>query len=96
MCVGFVASDSDYSVDSVNVGNTPGGGKTITIIVNGTAYSGTGNVVGNSVQGVVAQAADGSSAMVDVTYNSRRTCTVSGRAQHCTTYTYTVSGTVAL
>jgi hypothetical protein len=96
MCVGFTTSDDAYSVDSVNVGNTLGGGKSITIVINGVAYSGTGTAVGNSVQGAAVRSADGTSAIVDVSYNTRRACTTSGRGQHCTTYTYTVSGSVAM
>jgi hypothetical protein len=96
LCVGFTASDDAYSVDSVNVGNTLGGGKSITIVINGVAYSGTGTAVGNSVQGVAVQSADGMSAIVDISYNSRRACTKSGRGQHCTTHTSTVSGSVSM
>lgn len=96
MCMGFTTSDAVYSVDSVNVGNTLAGGKSITIIVNGVAYSGTGTSAGNTVQGVVVQTADGATATVDVSYNTRRTCTSSGRGQHCTTHIYTLSGTVLL
>ena len=96
LCVGFTTSDDAYSVDSVNVGNTLSGGKSITIVINGVAYSGTGTAIGNSVQGVAARSADVTNAIVDVSYNTRRTCTTSGRGQHCTTYTYTVSGSVSM
>jgi hypothetical protein len=96
MCMGFTTSDADYLLKSVNVGNTVGGDKMITIVINGVAYSGTGSPSGNTVQGAVVRAADGTTAIVDISYNTRRTCTSSGRGQHCTTYIFTVSGTVLL
>ena len=86
-CSGYV-TDSANTVEYVNLTNL----QKLTISIDGKAYSGT-NIPGQSV---TLLASDGTYALVSVQYWTKRTCTHSGRGQHCTTWTFVTSGTFAI
>ena len=93
-CVGYETNDPADTVDYVNLRftNTTSQDKTLTISINGKAYSGHGD----PTVGITAAAADGTYVIVTANYWTKRKCTVSGRAQHCTTWLFVTGGNFTL
>lgn len=93
---GYVTNDPSHTVEAVNIANYDlYGNKTVTISVDMVWYKVSPGVADLGAPNL-ATATDGSgrTITVSVLYTTTRTCTHSGRAQHCTTYYAADSGTV--
>ena len=103
-CTGYWSSDTAYTLDYANLqyASTTLGYKMV-VSVNGKTFAGyslvptDGGVLYNQTFNSVTQtfSSDGTFVTLsNVTTDYRRTCTRSGRGQHCTTWNWIVSGTV--
>lgn len=94
-CTGYV-TDSVDTVEFTNltIVSTTSRDLKLTIQIDGVYYTGV-LPLGDGSQPVMVSALGGGYAMVTVAYTSKTTCTHSGRGQHCTTWRYVNSGTVA-
>ena len=98
-CTGYWSSDTHYVGDNVvdytdlqYAGTSLGYGMVVS--VNGKTF--TGYTLDPTVGGVLYMESNGTFiTLSNVTTNYRHTCTRSGRGQHCTTWNWIVSGTIA-
>jgi hypothetical protein len=103
-CTGYWSSDTAYTVDYVNLQYSGTQGYKMVVSVNGKAFAGyspdttTGGVLYNQTFDSVTQkmTSDGTFiTLTNVVSSYRHTCVRSGRGQHCTTWNWIVSGTIA-
>lgn len=99
-CTGFVTSDPAHTVQYVNLQLYSAGLYRITMSVDSVTYSGIyadptqqNQLVEQSiVNGVVVHGSR--TILASANYTTKRTCTGSGRGQHCTTWYFANSGSV--
>ena len=94
----------DLCINRVCVSNTNGAPVTTTPTQIHVDYFYGGGMTGISIEGVMytgigggtVQAPDGRQAQLNLTWGTHRTCNVSGRGQHCTTFYDFQSGTLTV
>jgi hypothetical protein len=92
-CTGYVTTDPATTVDYVNLQYAGVySGYRLTVSVNGKVYQGLESA---PATGGALYNADGTFITVsNISYTYKRTCTSSGRGQHCTSWYFVNSGTV--
>ena len=99
-CTAYSTDDPALNVSFANLTLAGSGAPTpykLTLGVNGVSYSGTTTADVWEAAGTNVTADDGSQAWVsNLAWQSRTTCTHSGRGQHCTTWRYVDSGAIAM
>ena len=104
-CTGFTTDDPAHSVQYVNLQYAGAPGFTVTVQVDGKTYQGTtpllppvGVALINREFDSATQSftSDNSYVITTLSYTLKRTCTRSGRGQHCTSWYFVTGGSVTL